>query len=354
MSQTIGYNLHDILKFKINRNGDRCFRDLINLKFTVFEVENVDNPDITLNIGTFKPSNGNCYLVDNKFYIKENYLYCRDSLGNAEWEVEIFGFVDGETTINYNGSLKGYQHIINPDFISQNILLRLIEYKLERIEYFLAHSAGVCRNGNAYVFAGRGGSFKTSLCMDLIRRSNFEFLGDDRIILHKDKIFSFPMNLHLFSFMCKNLKSECDLNAFNKLKFIKYLLDGKTGVNSSIKLSKPCSIKGLFFISKTNSDVITVHEISLKDAIDRLIMNNRLEDFISLGGLGINSGPLFKYVLAYSYIFPENPIIQTTHLKCVLTNILENIPISEVEIPYTYSSKIFNEFSKIIQGRDDL
>lgn len=66
-------------------------RDL-NLEFSFFEVDAIGNPDIILNIGKFTPSNNDCYLIDHKYHIKENYLYCKDFSGKAKWEVEILGF----------------------------------------------------------------------------------------------------------------------------------------------------------------------------------------------------------------------------------------------------------------------
>lgn len=351
MIQTLNYNLHDILKFKITRDRGYGLRDLINLKFSFFEVEDVDNLDITLNIGKFTPSNENCYLVDHKYCIKENYFYCRDSEGKAEWEVEISGFEEGETIINFNGRLKGFQSFMNPDFIAQNFLLRLIEYKLGRRGHLFAHAAGISKNEQAYVFAGRGGSFKTSLCMDFIRRGGFEFLGDDRVILHKDKVFSFPMGLRVFGFMCDHLPNEDSWNFSNKVKFAKYLWDNKSKKDSPIEMGKPSKLKRLFFIVKTNKAAITVREISLKEAVDRLITNNRLEDFISLGGMGVKSGPHLRYALAYSYIFPDSPVAtQKKYLEKVLKSIMENIPIPEIEIPNNYDLTVFNEFHRFVES----
>ena len=351
MIQTLNYNLHNILKFKITRDRGHGLRDLINLKFSFFEVEEVDNPDITLNIGKFTPSNKNCYLVDHKYYIKENYFYCKDSEGKAEWEVEISGFEDGKTTINFNGRIKGFQSFMNPDFIAQNLLIRLIEYKLSKKGYFLAHSAGISKNKQAYILPGRGGTFKTSLCMDFIRRGGFEFLGDDRVILHKDKVLSFPMSLRVFDFMCKHLPNEDSWNTFNKIRFAKWLWDGKDKRDTPIKIGEPSKIKHLLFIVRTNKEVITVREISLKETIDRLITNNRLEDFISLGGMGINSGPHLKYALAYSYIFPDSGMVKHQEdLGTMLRNILENVPIYEIEIPYNYDQNVFKEVHKFIES----
>ena len=127
------YNIHNIIKFRILRDSEYGLRDLINLKFSFFEVnEKIDNPDITLNIGKFVPSNEDCYLVDHKYHVKDDYFYCKDAEGKAEWEMEILGFRKEETIINFNGKISGFQSFMNPDFLAQNLLLRIIEYKLNR------------------------------------------------------------------------------------------------------------------------------------------------------------------------------------------------------------------------------
>jgi hypothetical protein len=351
MVQTLNYNLHDIITFKIVRDKGYGLRDLINLKFSFFEDEDVDDPDITLNIGKFTPSNKNCYLVDYKYYVKKDYFYCKDSEGNAKWKVEITGFEDGHTIINFNGKMGGFPSIINSDFISQNLLLRIIEYKLAKKEYFLAHAAGISRDSKAYVLAGRGGTFKTSLCMDFIRKAGFDFLGDDHVILHKDMIFSFPMGLRVFGFMCGHLPNEESWNISNRIRFARYLWDNKDKKDNSIKMSDSSELKKLFFIVKTNKEKITERKIPLTDAIDRLIVNNRLEDFISLGGMGINSGPFLKYALAYSYIFPDNKMATYQEdLERELWSVLEKEQIHEIEIPYNYDINVFKRVYKFIES----
>jgi len=352
MVQNFNYNLHDILKFKIVRDKRYGLKDLINLKFSFFEVETVDNPDITLNIGRFIPPNENCYLVDHKYHVKEDYFYCKDSGGKAKWEVEITGFENEHTTINFNGVISGFQSFMNPDFIAQSVLLRIIEYKLSRKGYFFAHSAGISKNNRACVLAGRGGTFKTSLCMDFIRKAGFEFLGDDRVILHKDMVFSFPMGLNVFGFMCDHLPNEDSWNIFNKIRFARYLWDRKDKRDTPIKVGEPSKIESLFFIAKTNKETITEREIPLKEAVDKLITNNRLEDFISLGGMGINSGPFLKYALAYSFIFPDSPIAtHQSNLERELGSILEKMPILEIEIPSRYDVNTFNKIRSLIESK---
>lgn len=352
MKHVLNYNIYDILKFKISKDMRYGLIDIINLKFSFFKVENVDDIDITLNIGPFKPSNENCCLVDHKYYVKENYFYCKDSEGKVKWEVEIIGFEYGHTTINFRDDMHGFNSIINPDFIAQNFLLRLIEYKLSRKGYFLSHSAGISKNGEAYILAGRGGTFKTSLCMDFIRRKGFEFLGDDRVIIHKDRIFCFPMGIHVFGFMCNHLRNENCWTFFNKVRFANFLWHLKSENNRSIDVGKPCTLKKLFFMVKTNKDEIVCRDMTFEEVANKLIINNRLEDFIGLSGY-INSGPFLKYVLAYSYIFPDKILNRLQEeLVAVLNNILENVPIHEISIPSDYSLDLFKRMNEIIEKKE--
>ena len=117
--QSLNYNIHDILKFKIIRDRGHGLRDLINLKFSFFEVEDVDNPDITLNIGKFTPSNENCedFTVEEWKTAYEKLMGGFEDLDEEEEESEEEyvdpedltkhgykkdGFVVDDNTIDYN------------------------------------------------------------------------------------------------------------------------------------------------------------------------------------------------------------------------------------------------------------
>ena len=184
--EILNYNIHNILRFKMVVNRRLGLMRLLNPEYSFFEVNRIEDPDIILNIDKFTPSNDNCYLIDNKYHIKDNYFYCKDSEGKAKWEVEILGFEDGKTTINFDGTVFGLQSILIPEFLSQSLLLRpLIEYKLAKKGYFLIHSGAISKDNHAYLLEGRGGAFKTTLAMDFVRRKGFDFFSDDRVIIHK-------------------------------------------------------------------------------------------------------------------------------------------------------------------------
>lgn len=231
MKQTLGYNVHDILKFQINWDKRYDFGDLFSLKFASFRVESVANPDITLNIGRFTPSNSNCYVIDHKYYIKDNYFYCRDSDGKASWEVEIAGLEQGDTTINFNIARRFQPQPIDliyvPLFLPQAFLLRIIDYRLSTMGYFLAHAGAVAKDDQAYLLCGRAGCFKTTLCMEFVRRAGFTWLGDDRVIMHQGKVLGFPMNSSMFEFMTRHLPDETHWGRFRLLQFTTGCLLGR-------------------------------------------------------------------------------------------------------------------------------
>jgi len=341
------YNIHDILKLEVN-SGVSSLNDL-DREFAFFKCERVNDPDIILNIGNFKPSTSDCYVVDHKYYVRDNYIYYLDSEGKAKWSVEIFGFEDGRTTINFYSSVKGIQRLLNPNFLAKDILLRTIEYKLGRMEYYLVHSAGVSRNGTAYLLAGRGGSLKTTLTMDLIRKGGFHLLGDDHVILNGENVLSFPENLQIFGYMIKNLETEVSWNFIDKIKFAYKLMRGCKYNN--LKINNLSEIGAVLFILRKNGHNICIRELDRREATDRLIANNMVDDFISPQKLDISTGIYLKCMLAYSYVFPHSEVAKFyDSVREGLKDILRSVLVYEVEIPSKYSISTFERIKSFIDS----
>jgi len=347
MKNVRDYNLHDFLTFRINREKEYGFRDNVNLKFSYFEETNQEEPDIILNIGEFSPSNTNCYCVDNKYYIKDNYLFTKDSEGSATWKIEIFGIEKGKTVINFHGKTRGMQSLLNPDFLAQNFLLKFIEYKLLEKGLFLAHAGGVTKDGTAHIFPGRGGSYKSTLCMKYIKEKHFDLLGDDRVILDKKNAYSFPMSLYSLSYMVNHLKDESSWHLTEKIKFIKELQ------NNSIKLipiSNPIPYSKIIFISRTNGNFYEKKELTYSQMIQKLVINNRIEDYIDNGSLKIHSGPFIKCFFAYSYIFPESAVANyEQNFSDILSNLLKNVTGYELKNPHKYDLSLFEQIHSIME-----
>jgi len=360
MKQILSYSIHNILKFQIIRDRKFDFSDLMNLWFSCFEVEQVEKPDIVLNIGKFVPANENCYLIDHKYHIKDNYFYCRESEGKASWEMEVIGFEHGGIIINFHVNKRFQINLLDlvriSLFLPQTFLLKAIEHKLSTKGYFLVHSGGVSKNNKAYLLCGRSGCFKTSLCMDFVRRVGFTWLGDDRAILYQNRVLEFPVNSAVFEFMTQQLPDETHLGFSNLSRFVaqhllgKYRKTDKDGTRSA-------ELKALLLITKSNrlpankqATFEALPQSSLEQIVASLLISNRLEDFWGfMPSFGINSAPFLRYLLAYTFVFPNSFIAaQEKRLAESLRSNLEKIPIYKVEIPPVYNIDTFNQVHEFI------
>lgn len=362
MKESIDYNIHNILKFRIVREKKKDFLRDLNLPFSYFETEYIENPDIILNIGNFKPDNSNCYRLDHNNYVKENYFYCKDSGGTARWEVEIQGFEEGVAIINYNGKISGPESLFYPELLPQDIFLRsMIEYKLYKKGYYLLHGAGVSKNNKGYIISGRGSSFKTSISMDLVRKSNFDFMADDKIILSNDgKVYSFPVHAKSFEFKSSNIQEENFRNAsggisLNSLidffKFLRYLKNKDFNYKTlNLPIVDISNLNELLFVSRTNCNYFEIRWIDRETAANRLYYNNVSDILKGHTFMLLDYGQYFyKYILLYSFIFPENYLINYwEHFTHNIKNIINNIPIYEVKISKNYGISTFEGISKII------
>lgn len=352
MKQILNYNIHDIMRFQIIRDRKREYLRDLNLLFSYFEVkEETANPDITLNIGKFSPSNQNCYLVDHKYYIKENYFYCKDEEGRARWEVEIYGFEDGDTAINFDGRVFGSHQIFMPELLPQNLfLMPLIGYKLNKKQCFLVHSAAIAKDGQACLLAGRGGAFKTALALDFVGKKGFQFLGDDGVIICPNNVLSFPISLGLVSYKLR-YPVRGGLEGFHdRIRAIRYLR--KEVDYDSMPLAQQSRLKAIFFMVKTNKQIVDKAEVDLKKAVSQLAKASNLEAVISPCPMVMpaGSGRYLKYMLAYSFVFPNSQIAKYwSDLEKRLAQVLTPIPIYEIKIPQDYTPAVFNEVWRCLE-----
>ena len=359
MKQILNYNIHDILKFQIVRDSKYNFRD-ISRRFSCFQVDEVDQPDIILNIGRFTPSNEDCYLVDYQYHVKENYFYCRDSMGGVKWAAEIIGFERGSTIINFDVTNRFrpqsiYSLVGLPIALPQALLLRIIWFKLCQEGYFLIHSAAINRDDRAYLLCSRGGAFKTTLCMDFSRKTGSDVLGDDMVILHNAKVFSFPMASSVLQFMTTHLLTEKHFTFLRQVQFAAEQFLNKSR-ETGMHEDRFAKLEALLFVTRSNgrqSDKqVTIEELPhnyIGQAVNRILANNRAEGFVGIPSSGINSLPFLKYELVYNFIFP-NSLIAMHERKFAegLKDILKDIPVYKIDTPFNYSLEAFNEINKFI------
>lgn len=346
MKQILNYNIHNILKLQIIINKKFNLFKYFNVEHRFFEVETVENPDIILNIDKFAPSNTDCYIVDSKYYIKKNYFYCKDSSGKTEWELEIFGFESGSTIINFDVKVPGIRGLLPILGVHNLFLSPLIDYKLANKGYFLLHSAGLGKDNKAFLLAGMGGAFKTTLAMDFSRKAGFDFFGDERVILHDSNVWSYPVGLVSFDYRCRYLPTEKKRNLIDKINLIRYNLYNYHHLNKlNVHIGEASRLCAIFFMNRhSETKSLNINKCNLKKAIEKLVINNEMEmnHAYMPNIMGLSSNPFFEYMLAYSFIFPDGQMAQCwENLKKNLKGSLENVPIYEIEIPEKYNDNLF-------------
>jgi hypothetical protein len=330
------YNVHDIVTFKIIENigllgrllgGDSELRDFESIK--------IANPDFTVHFGNFTPHNQDCYFLDEKYYIKENYLYCKDSFRYVKWELEMSGFEQSNMEVRLNCNLPGKM------FIYDLIINHLIWLKLNEKGYSIVHGSSVSKDGKAYIFAGQGASGKSTIALNLLE-SGFTLLGDHFVILNNGYVMSFPSPLHIMGF---NVTPFIKMNMSLKHKVFFHsneLLYKLTGRGTATKIN----VNGIF--PNSLEDKAKLHSIFLllpkekfkaekigrEDLINHLVMNQKLESFPSF----------IKYLVEYSYIFPQSNM--ATYWEHYEENLRRAIPpgieIYKLEVPKKYDAETLN------------
>lgn len=363
MKQTFSYRIPDILEFQINRDTSLDFGRLSRLKFSAFQVDRVANPSVILNIGKFTPSNMGCYLIDHKYHVKENYLYCRDSEGETGWEIEISGLERGDTMVNF----RAFSHLqLNPlkllhlALLSNAFLLQILEHKLSLLGYFLAHAAAVAREGRSYLFCGRAGCFKTSLCMDFVRHSGFMWLGDDQVILHTDMVSGFPVDTPIFDFITRYLPDETRWSIAKRVRFAAERFFG--GHHKLIQPpGGPARLKAVLMVTRdaglrhSKSPLFSsLPRSQLDQIIESLIISNNLEAFKGFSGYNIKSAPYWRYLMAYSFVFPDSRLsMYKEQLKASFRKALKDIPVYQVRLPPYYSPDLYDSVCRFLNDIED-
>jgi len=340
------YNIHDIIKFRIVDKTSFFYRylNLLNTQLENFESEKVDNPDFTVHIGNFVPSNQDCYILDDKYYVKKDYFYCKDSRKLSKFEIEIMGFENGPMKVNIKTNLPGSISV------PVNIIDFLIHLKLNEKGFPIVHASSISKNCNAYLFAARGGGGKTTVSLNLLEKG-FSFMADNFTILNNGHALSFLIPFNLFNYnLTPLIKKRCSKNdriiihlkyVFYKLTFGYIKMRTKVNIKEILpnQVGNRSKVKGVFLLIPR--DRFHIEKISKEEFIKHMVFNQQ-NDFTHL--------PFLNYLLAYSYMYPNSKITEhwNEYEENIRKNLPKNIDLYKVEVPLRYKPEDIDEIYKFI------
>jgi len=315
---------------------DRFLNDAIP-EYENFESKSLAEPDFVVYLGDFTPSNQCCYILDDRHYVKKNYLYCEEeSYKLAKWKVQISGFEENPLVMHISTNVFGNM------FLSP-LINCLLDFKLNEKGYSLVHASCVGKNGGGYLFAARSGAGKTITALHFIEKG-LDFLGDNFVILRDGEVLSFLSPLNIFSY---NLAPVIKRNLEVKHKLIlnvKNLLYIATGgyVKLFTKLNPKdlfpdslvdrCKLKMAFLLMP--GEETRLQRIDKEELVDHLVLNQGFEWL-----------PLLANVLEYSYMFPGNNL--SNHWEKYKENLRKNltgdISFCKVEMSQAFDKRLLEE-----------
>jgi hypothetical protein len=344
------YDIHHLVSIRVHRRATIDLIPEISQPFRYFQVARLERePDIILEVGDFEPDNHGCYLVDHQFYVRENYLYCEDAYRSARWRVEIKGFEYGQTHIRISGVYKSLKQLVSPGMFWESLLLKqVVALHLSRKGYFLVHGAAAARKGQALVLFGRGGTYKTTLLMTLLRQNKgWLMLGDDTVIVGAGQVFSFPALAGFFAFRYKYLPTE-SLGIFDRIRLLLFLTRF-TSKELPIIADKG-RLAGLVECGVGSGTEVSLDEVDRAQNLARLVKVSAAEDHsnYNIGHTSIYP----RYVEAYTYVFPGNLVAQRWQNACekLLTQ-TKNAPSLSLGLPNTPRSRHFSEAIAALENR---
>lgn len=348
LNMELKFNIHNLFKFKMMGENKRCLRHFAQ-DYSYFITDEEIESELDIVVSDFTPSNNECYLLDQRYYIKENYIFCKDNHKAVKWSFCIKD-LENKPTIYFKGN------IFSEIFLRNYIIEPMIAFKLAQKGYSLLHAAGVALNDKGFVFPAGKGVGKTTTMMNLMGDGG-TYLSNEPIIISNDgMVYSFPSYIHFFHYNLKGNphfseklkfrhKLELELKHFIYLLSLKYcgfyLNINPKDIFGDVGGKYP--LRSLILLTKTNKNKVEIlRDIDKKSLVERLIIINKFETQYFMDCL-----------MAYSYLFPEKMI--TNFWQTVGDNLvraLSKTPCHEIEIPFKYDRELYREIYKFIERED--
>jgi hypothetical protein len=341
------YSIHKILTFKIVSNEgllNSIFAPLFgswDIELQGFRSKSITEPDFVVSIDKFNPNNSDCTILDDDYYLKEDYLYCRDHDKYAKWELEVSSFEQGKMEVEIHPNSFGKM------FIPELIVHPLIWFKLNEGGYPVIHASAVSRDGKAYIFAAQGAAGKSTIALSLVEKGA-KLLTDHFAILSKDEVLSFPTPFHIMEFNLSPILKN-NMSSKNKVLFqLRQLFHHLTGkriptkilprdILSNTLLTDKARLNAVFLLLP--KEKLKVQSIGKEELIKHLVANQKLEFF-----------PFIKYMIEYSYLFPQSKM--ATYWTRYEENLRQALDTTEafykVEVPLKYDNETLERIGRLV------
>jgi hypothetical protein len=341
----MNFNIHDLLYFRTS-GENRRYLDYFSKEYSFFKTDEAVNPDIEVVITDPVNPEGDYNHVDNKYFIKEGHLHCRDRYKVVRWNLSIDD-LEGRTVVKFSGGFHG-EYILK-DFIIEP----LIGFKLATRGCSILHASAMAVNDSGFVFAGGPGTGKTAALLSL-NTSNNVFLSDELTLLSNDgEIYSLPTPVRICHHNLKGMTSashkltpQQKLEAKVKhciyrlsLSYVKLLLSVRPEKLFN-RIGGTCPLSCLVLLTRTQGENIEVREITdKKELVERLFLINKQQ-----------FPYWFKYASAYASVYPSSQLaLYSQVMREHLSRALDKAACYEITAPYRLPTGYHEQFQKTIE-----
>lgn len=318
-------NLLDQVKFSLI--GPRKFCHSSSYSHYRTDFLSNDELDFIVRLGEFTPNLDDCIILDDKYYLKNNYIYCiGDHYKMLKWKIEFKNLETHPIHININMESPILRTMkMSYSLIEGIIIDPLIHYILTLKKSTLIHASCMTKNGKGIILVGRGGAGKTTLVTQMVEKGS-RFISDNYTILTPaNELYGFVEPLNIFSYnINEKIKSSLTFAHRIRLKngeLINWLTRGYVKIFLKIDPfnvfdDNAIETKARFaFLLCPNNKIENAEllRITKEKMIKHIYYNQRMEF------------PYFdKYVTTYSFLFSNDKI--SKHLVNYEKALEENLP----------------------------
>jgi len=303
------YDIHG-LALRIRGLADAAVPD-INTKLHWFEIPDDGRPaDIDVAIGDFEPRLQGCLTLDRRYWAGPGYLYLEESDKGLAWRADVEGLDGGPSDairIRFAHRPPNRRRIpwrLFPDLVMHlYVLWPILECRLAARGLYLVHAGAVERDGRALLVAGRGGTNKSALVAELVRR-RWRPMSDDFVLLRPLEqggadVLAFPTSPRWFEFQVRYKVAE-DLSLVDKARLLWFLYRKR---RVGLEFVRQARLERLVILQIVNGGGGPQSgRLAPRAAAESLELNCRMER-TSYVGHGTIIG---RFLEAYRYVVPES------------------------------------------------